>query len=232
MPGLQLNTKHVVGCCKKVSAEINARHDIVVDILLNNILVQRGLITHEQKWEDRKTVRSARDEITVGTEHWASDEGKGKGRITGANLKPDLVWLRRDSGGEWRKVVLDVKITSTDKPNESFKEKDSKHREWATLETREKKASKIVMVPIIISHDGAVNKDSVGRPENFASDIQLDWVRMAQNVLHYNVAIVGKFFKKGSWVSEAWRKDHPEELVDEKNSPPEMIATAENGESS
>ena len=38
-----------MSCCKKVSAEINSRHDIVVNILLNNILVQRGLITHEQR---------------------------------------------------------------------------------------------------------------------------------------------------------------------------------------
>ena len=27
----------------------------------------------------------------------------------------------------------------------------------------------------------------------------VDWVRMAQNVLRYNVVIVGKFFNKGSW---------------------------------
>ena len=54
--GLPLNGKHIISCCKRVGAEINARHDIAVNILLNNIMVQRGLITHEQKWEDRKTV--------------------------------------------------------------------------------------------------------------------------------------------------------------------------------
>ena len=52
--GLPLNAKHIISCCKKVSGEIAARHDIVVNILLNNILVQRGLIDREQKWEDRK----------------------------------------------------------------------------------------------------------------------------------------------------------------------------------
>ena len=72
--GVPLNAKHIVTCCRKVSAEINTRHDIVVNILLNNILIQRGLITHEQQWEDRKMVRSARDEITIGTEHWRSEE--------------------------------------------------------------------------------------------------------------------------------------------------------------
>ena len=74
--GLPLNAKHIISYCRKVSTEINNRHDIVVNILLNNILIQRGLITHEQKWDDRKTVKSARDEITVGTEHWRSDEWK------------------------------------------------------------------------------------------------------------------------------------------------------------
>ena len=109
--GAQLNAKHIVSCCKRVSAEIQSRHDILVNILLNNILVQRGLIAHEQKWEDRKTVRTVRDEITVGTEHLRSEEWKAKGRVTGAKLKPDLVWLRRDAGGDWKKVVVDVQIT-------------------------------------------------------------------------------------------------------------------------
>ena len=65
-----------------------------------------------------------------------------KWRVAGAKLKPDLVWLRRDNGGEWRKVVVDVKVTSTDKMSEAFKEKDEKYREWATWETREKKVGK------------------------------------------------------------------------------------------
>ena len=83
------------------------------------------------------------------------------------------------------------------------------------------------MVPIIISHDGAVHKDSVKRWKDFSPDIQVDWVRMAQNVLRYNVAIVGKFFNKGSWVSEAWRKEHPEEFNNEQVGPPERIPTAD-----
>ena len=55
----------------------------------------------------------------------------------------------------------------------------------------------------------------------------VDWVRMAQNVLRYNVVIVGKFFNKGSLVSESWRKEHPEEFEVEPEGPPERIATAE-----
>ena len=79
---------------KRVSADIQSRHDIVVNVLLNNIPIQRGLISNEQKWDDQKTVRTRTDEITVGTEHLRSEEWKSKGRVTGARLKPDLVWLR------------------------------------------------------------------------------------------------------------------------------------------
>ena len=57
--------------------------------------------------------------------------------------------------------------------------------------------------PLIVSHDGAVHKDSIRRLKDFAPDIRVDWVRMAQNVLRYNVVIVWKFINKGSWVSEA-----------------------------
>ena len=187
-----MNAKHIISCCKKVYGEINARHDIVVDILLNNILVRRGLTTHEQKWDDRKTVRARTDEITVGTEYWRSEEWKQRGRVVGAKLKPDLAWLRRDSGDQWKKVVVDVKVTSTDKMSEAFKEKDEKYRVWATCETREKKVSKVVMVPIIISRDGAVHRDTVRRWKSFAPDIKVDWVWMAKNVLRYNVVIVGE----------------------------------------
>ena len=75
---LPLNAKHTIRCCMRMSGEIITRHGIVLNVLLNNILIQRGLISNEQKWEDRKTVRSARDEITVGIEHWVSDEWKEK----------------------------------------------------------------------------------------------------------------------------------------------------------
>ena len=172
-------------------------------------------------------VRTANDEITIGTEHWRTDEWKSKGRVAGAKLKPDLVWLRREDGGQWKKVVVDVKITSTDKMNDSFRDKDEKYREWTTRETREKKVGKAVMVPLIISHDGAVHMDTVRRWKSFAPDVEVDWVRMAQSVLRYDVVIVGKFFNKGSWMSEAWRKEHPEEPTEEPDGPPERMPTIE-----
>ena len=139
--GLHLNSKHIVSCCKKVSAEIGARHDIVVNVLLNNILVQRGLIANEQMWEDLKIVRTPKDEITVRSEHLRSDEWKEKGRIVGAMLKPDLVWLRRDAGEQWRIVVFDVKVTSTDDMNLAFKEKDEKYPKSGRLRKTGKKMS-------------------------------------------------------------------------------------------
>ena len=73
------------------------------------------------------------------------------------------------------------------KMNESFEEKDEKYRDWATRATREKKVSKAVMVPLVISHDGAIHKDTVRRWNDIARDIRVDWVRMTQNVLRYNV---------------------------------------------
>ena len=221
--GLALNAKHITRKSKKVACEICAGQDIIVNIIMNNILVQRGLVSQEQKWEDRKTVRTPRDEITVGTEHVRSEEWANKGRVAGSRLKPDLAWLRRDAGGEWTKVVADVKVTSTEDMEKAFKEKDEKYREWATRDTREMKAAK---VPIIISHDGAIHRDSVRRWKNFAPDIKVDWVRMAQNVLRYNVVIVGRFFNKGSWVSEAWKKNHPEGFEEEPEGAPERVATA------
>ena len=111
--------------------------------------------------------------------------------------------------------------------NDAFKEKDEKFREWTTRETRERKVSKVVMVPLIISHDGAVHRDSVRRWKDFTPDIQVDWVRMVQNVLRYNVVIVGRFFNKGSWCSEAWRKEHLEESEGEGDGPPDRIPTRE-----
>ena len=65
-------------CCRKVSSGINEWHDTVVNIVLDNILIQRRMTDREQKWEDRKQVRTARDEVSTGTEHWRSDEWKGK----------------------------------------------------------------------------------------------------------------------------------------------------------
>ena len=50
--------KHFVSCSKKVAGETNNRHDIFVNILMNNILIERGSITQEQRWEDMKMVRT------------------------------------------------------------------------------------------------------------------------------------------------------------------------------
>ena len=62
-----------------------------------------------------------------------------KGRVAGAKLKPDLVWLRRDAEDQWRKVVVDVKITSTEDMGKVFKEKDEKYCELTTKEKRWKR---------------------------------------------------------------------------------------------
>ena len=63
--------------------------------------------------------------------------------------------------------------------------------------------------------------------EELSPDIKVDWVRMAKNVLRYNDVIVGKFFNKGSWASEAWIKEHSEEFEDGHDGPPERIDTGE-----
>ena len=80
---LQLNAKHIVSCCHKVSRVIDERHDMIVNILLNNTLMQRGFIFREQLWEDRKMIGTTKDEMTVSTEHWRSGERKKKGRVAG-----------------------------------------------------------------------------------------------------------------------------------------------------
>ena len=82
------------------------------------------------------------------------------------------------------------------------------------------------MVPLIISHDGAVHKDSIRRWKSFAPDIQVDWVGIAQSILRYNEVIFWKFINKGNSVSEAWRKDHPEEFEDETDGAPKRIPSA------
>ena len=80
---------------------------------------------------------------------------------------------------------------------------------------------------IIISRDGAVNRETVKRWKSFASVIKVDLVRMAQNVLRYNVVIIGKYFNKRSWVSEAWKREHPDDVEEENDGPPERMLTTE-----
>ena len=50
-------------------------------------------------------------------------------------------------------------------------------------------------VPLISSMMGPSIK-TVRRWKDFAPDIRVDWVRMAQGVLRFNVMIMGKFFNK------------------------------------
>ena len=76
------------------------------------------------------------------------------------------------------------------------------------------------MVPLIISHDGAVHRDAVKRWKDLCPDIKVDLVWIAQNVLRYNVVIVGKFVNKSSLVSKGWKKEHPEEIEENPEGAP------------
>ena len=78
---MPLSAKHIISCCKNERAEISARKDIVVNIFIN-ILKQRGLVSHEQRREDRKMVMTAKDEFTIGTENLRSDDWINKGRVS------------------------------------------------------------------------------------------------------------------------------------------------------
>ena len=71
------------------------------------------------------------------------------------------VWLRADSGGQWRKIVVDVMVISSEEMRKGFKEKDDKYRERTTRETQEKRVMTAVMVPLVVSHDGAMHRDTV-----------------------------------------------------------------------
>ena len=52
---------------------------------------------------------------------------EGQRKSHRAKLKPDMVWLMCDPRGEWRNVVVVVKVISTDKMNGSLMEKDDKY---------------------------------------------------------------------------------------------------------
>ena len=75
---------------------------------------------------------------------------------------------------------MDAMVTSTDGMSKAFKEKDDKYREWTTPETLEKKVVIAVMVPLILSHDGAAHGDTI-RLQSFALDTRVDRVRMSQS---------------------------------------------------
>ena len=78
-----------------------------------------------------------------------------------AEARPGVVQTQH-TGDCWRKVVVDVKVTSTDDMSKSFMEKDEKDCEWTTSETLGEKVV-VAMVPQIISHDRAIHRVTVGR---------------------------------------------------------------------
>ena len=55
--GLPLNARRL-SCCKKVFAEINTRRDNVDNVILNDVLIRRGLNDDERRRKDHKMVKS------------------------------------------------------------------------------------------------------------------------------------------------------------------------------
>ena len=126
------------------------------------------------------------------------------------------------------KVVVEVKITSTDQMKEAFKENDDKYREWTIFETLEKKVGKAVMVPLIVSHEGSIHKDTVRRWKNFAPDVMVYWVRITQGVLRFNVVIVGNSSTRGAGSPRRGEKNTRKEFAEQE--PPERMTAAERRE--
>ena len=56
---------------------------------------------------------------------------------------------------------MDVMVISSEEMRKGFKEKDDKYRERTTRETQEKRVMTAVMVPLVVSHDGAMHRDTV-----------------------------------------------------------------------
>ena len=136
--GHALYDRNIISSCKKSEWRDFISHGIAVNILLNNILVQRGFVTNEQKWEDRKIVRTAKDEISVGTEHWRSEEMKDNWLISGIKQRQDLfdIVLTLDAMEEG---FFDVIDTSAKEMRNVFSENDENKGKQTTTETCEKK---------------------------------------------------------------------------------------------
>ena len=90
------------------------------------------------------------------------------------------------------------------------------------------------MVPLMISHEGAVHKDTVKWWHNFAPDVKVGWVWVPRTcfvitLLWGNEGVMDgeEDLKKGSWTSETWRKSHPQEFEDEPDCLSERISTTE-----
>ena len=83
------------------------------------------------------------------------------------------------------------------------------------------------MVPLIISHDGAIHSDTARMWNEFPRDINVDRVSVAQNVLGNNVVIIGKYSDKRQLGVCTGRRERLEEIVDETDNPAERIATTE-----
>ena len=79
------------------------------------------------------------------------------------------------------------------------------------MKESEKNVEKEVMIHLIISNEGAVHKDTVKRLKDY-SPYQGSSGADDTEVLKFNVEIVGMFFNKESWVSQAQRKAHPEDF--------------------
>ena len=120
-------------------------------------------------------------------------------------------------------VGIDVIVTSTDHLKIPFKDINDKTLKWTTGQTIEKKVAMAVMVHLVISHDGAIDKVSIERPKTFSPDIKVDRVRTGQNVPCFNAMVVWKFFNKGFWVSDAGRKEHREEFTNAPDGQQERI---------
>ena len=69
-----------------------------------------------------------------------------------------------------------------------------KYFKWG-MDTKAPQEKEIHVIPVNVTFDGCIHKKNVQEFKKIENN-KNDWVRISQNVLRYNVVVIGMFFVK------------------------------------
>ena len=116
--------------------------------------------------------------------------------------QPDITVINKEKGYG---ILIDIAIVNTNRIKETFKIKIESYNNTSILIKQEYKLSSIMVIPVIITNDGLIHKQTITLMNQFS--IKVDWNKAIREVLHINQELIIKCYSKRSKWRDRGRKE-------------------------
>jgi len=174
---------HVLSSCSGRRGDYIKRHDRVGIVIYQAALKKFDII--KTKITEPITINCEKYSIIWNQQITSKQKG----------CQPDLTIINKEKKYG---ILIDIAIVNTNRMNEAYKSKIDTYKDTSVKIKQEKELNSIRVIPVIISNDGLIYKQTTALMEEVG--IKVDWDEAIREVLHINQEIIIRCYsKRGKW---------------------------------